>query len=145
MNVNKPLFLLQMLLCNEQKPVRGKTRLMKIMYITKKELLKLAPLLEFYAFRKHYYGPHSDELAEDIEKLVKNGLVEHKVELISNVYEENIYKITAKGIETLKNVSSEELQVLSTVARVMEKVKREFNDMPLSFLITEIYAKYPIE
>jgi uncharacterized protein YwgA len=145
MNMNKSLFVLQMLLCGEKKPVRGKTRLIKLMYITGKELQKqkLAPF-DFYVFRKHYYGPYSDELVEDIEKLVENGLVKRDVELVSDVYEENIYGITSKGAETLKNASPEELQVLSFVEKIMERIKGEFNDMPLSFLISDVYAKYPI-
>lgn len=144
--MSKSLFLLLMLsVCNEE-PIRGKTKLVKIMYIAGRELKKLKISVDFYKFYRHYYGPFADELISDLENLIQRNLVDHFVrENITNrgIYEENFYRITPEGIIALE-ANSEEITFFQEISNVFMKVKRKYNRVPLSMLIQEVYRKYPL-
>jgi len=144
--MNKSLFLLLMLsLCNER-PIRGKTKFVKLMYIAGRELQKLKISVDFYKFYRHYYGPFADELVSDLENLIQRNLVDHVLhENITNrgIYEENFYRITPEGRIALE-ANSEEIHFLQKISDVFTKVKGKYNRVPLSMLIHEVYKKYSL-
>ena len=136
--------LLSILSVSNRTPVQGKTRLMKLMYIASVELKKENKDIDFYEFRRHYYGPYSDEIVHDLETLAAEGFIRHKIVAYENpygVYEENIYQITQRGIEVLERKRS---RISLDILRLIERVKAKYNNLPLTMLIQEVYTKYAL-
>jgi len=137
------LLLFMLSTCNGS-PIRGKTRLVKLMYIAGSRLKKEHKHVDFYKFDKYYYGPYCNELSNDLEILVAQKLINHEIiqhQTTCGIYEENVYQITKKGIteaEKKKSLSN------STIVRIIEEVKTKYNNMSLSMLIQEVYKKYPL-
>lgn len=131
--------------CNER-PIRGKTRLVKLMYIAGRKLQKLRIPVDFYQFRRYYYGPFASELIADLETLIERNLINHVVrENVTDygVYVENIYEITTEGIAVLA-ANSEQIPFIQKIYDVFMEVKAKYNNIPLSMLIQEVYRKYPL-
>ena len=135
--IDKKTSLLLLLRADDEKPIFGKTRFMKLMYIADKELAKKGISVNLYNFCKHYYGPYSDELTTDLESLVREKLVSCDIR-ISGVFKENIYTLTKTGEQLLPK------DLDSNVVKIFETVKRRYGDMSLSSLIREVYTNYPI-
>ena len=125
-------------------PIRGKTRLVKLTYIASIELKKARKDIDFYEFRRHYYGPYSDEISDDLETLIAEGFIRHEIvahESPYGIYEENTYQITARGVEELERKRS---RISPDILRLIEQVKTRYNNMPLTMLIQEVYTKYSL-
>ena len=125
---------------DEGKPVFGRTRFQKLIFLTQKAIPK--PL---YNFIPHNYGPYCPEVQQDIRILKEKGwLVEEPKEL----EEERItytYKITPKGVEvinSLRNDAQFKDQVETTLDKCKE-IKDEFLFLPLKELIHYVYNEYP--
>jgi uncharacterized protein YwgA len=115
------------------------------MYIVGKKMEKAKMPVDFYKFKRYYYGPYADELAIDLENLIQNNLVDHTInERVSalGVYEENVYQITNSGSMTLE-ARIGEIPFFQRISSIFTEVKEKYNDIPLSLLIQEIYSKYP--
>jgi uncharacterized protein YwgA len=121
-------------------PVKGKTRLVKLAYIVSNEIKKISNF-ETYSFESYYYGPFSNELINDLEILCKNGLISHETKYVNIGYYENVYKITEKGKEVLSEKFN---NIDNRIIKIVEDIKKKYNDMPLSLLIQEVYKKYPL-
>jgi len=144
------LAILMLLSANNNEPISGKTRLVKLMYILNKEVKKINPNLELYKFYRHLYGPYSDDLIKDLEDLIKEGLVHHRVnETVfpnGGVYVENEYSITEKGLEFLKRHETGLPLAKEKLMELINKIKQKYNKAPLYILIKDVYSKYyPIE
>ena len=99
MKMDPKLVILMLLSANNNEPISGKTRLVKLMYILNKELKKIKPDLDLYNFYRHRYGPYSDDLIRDVEELIRKGYIIHRVNetvFPQGVYVENEYSITEK-------------------------------------------------
>jgi uncharacterized protein YwgA len=144
--MNKSYLLLLLLSSKNSESIRGKTRLMKLMYIIKNELKKVDSSVDFYGFYKHYFGPYSGSILKDLNLLIRRGLVHHNMLKYAHpygIYEENIYEITEEGRKAIKE-KRKELPSIDKISIVFEKVKEKYNNMPLFMLIHEVYTKYPI-
>jgi uncharacterized protein YwgA len=118
--------------------VKGKTRLFKIVYIIQEECKKLKINLDcFYEFRPYYYGPYSKELESDLNYLIQKGFVEHSISE-SSIVVENLYKITQKGVDYIKDAT-----LPSPVLKVINEVVEKYKNYPLAWLLKEVYEKYP--
>lgn len=135
--MDKRIFPLLMLKVGEKKPILGKTKFMKLMYISGKELAKAGISVNFYNFFKHYYGPYADELTKDLDSLVNKKFVSHDMR-INGIFEENIHTLTNKGEQLIPK------EIDGRIVKIFENVKNKYGDMPLSSLIREVYANYPI-
>ncbi|MEN3050184.1 MAG: hypothetical protein ABC585_08015, partial [Candidatus Methanosuratincola petrocarbonis] len=83
---------LPLLLIGKEKKFVGKTRLQKLTYLVQVEVG-----LPIYDFKKHYYGPFSRELENDIlagQDLI-NAAVRPKIFEPNEIYYE--FKLTEKG------------------------------------------------
>lgn len=125
-----PLFLIG----HGNKGFVGKTRLQKIIYLIQNEAK-----LDIYDFRKHYYGPFSRELDNDL--LSSQDLVEvisHPKILAphENYFE---FKLTPEGMrvmEEMKKSLSEPLRVR------IESLINRYSALPLGKLLEEAYATF---
>jgi len=141
--LSKSDLLLLLLSADNGEPIRGKTRLMKLAYITTKELDKTIPL---YKFRWHYYGPFSDELVDDLESLAQQGLINHSEEPIVSshaIYVENVYSITEQGDHIIQEKKSD--PSFRKLLDIVSKIKWKYNNIPLPMLINEVYLNYPMK
>jgi uncharacterized protein YwgA len=141
--LSKSDLLLLLLSADNGEPIRGKTRLMKLAYIATRELGKTIPL---YKFRRYYYGPFSDELVDDLESLVHQGLISHSEELMVSshaIYVENVYSITERGDHILQEKTSG--TSFRKLLDIVSEVKRKYNHIPLSMLINQVYLNYPLK
>lgn len=141
--LTKADLLLLLLDANERELVRGKTRLVKLIYIASKKLRKHLPV---YEFRWYYYGPFSNDLVNDLEILAEEGLIDHSEELLGSQYGrfiENVYSITREGGHALDEKRSD--RYFEYARDILSEVKKRYNDIPLSMLINEVYFKYPLE
>jgi len=143
--LNKKYLPLLMLGANENMPISGKTRFVKLMYIASVSLKKEKLLIDFYNFYQHYYGPYNDELIKDIESLSNEGYIHQTVThnpTSYGVYEENTYFLTEEGKQLFQKYVDK--RGVERIIRIFEEVKRKYASIPLFALIQEVYTKYPI-
>lgn len=134
-----------MLGVNENTPISGKTRFIKLMYIASVSLKKEKLPIDFYNFYQHYYGPYNDELIKDIESFANEGCIHQTVTHIPTsygVYEENTYLLTEKGKQLFQKYVDE--RGVERIIKILEEVKRKYASIPLFALVQEVYTKYPI-
>lgn len=95
------LYLL-LLLSYYKKPIRGRTRLQKIVCILKE---KFGVPFDF-KFRSYYYGPYSRDLADSLSLLEGTNLMKETTEVLGrNVVRYN-YELTQKGKEIAEMIVS---------------------------------------
>jgi len=144
----KQLFILWLLNSNNCEPIRGKTRFVKLMHIINEILKSKDAELSVYSFYSHHYGPYSDEFVEDVERMIKEGLIGHRIDYIPITdfggYLENVYWISEEGKKRLAKLS-DELNPPNWVLDIVQETKSKYNKIPLSALIREVYLKYPIK
>lgn len=145
--MDKKLLILYLLGAGDSKPVRGKTRLVKLMHIINEELKERNPEMVLYTFKPYYYGPYSDELMGDVEKLINEGYIDHRTEFVSvshyGGYLENVYTLSEKGRDYLQE-NLPDSNIPESILRLIEETKSKYNDIPLSKLIRIVYSKYPL-
>lgn len=111
-NRNDALFFLASLFYYK-KPIRGRTRLQKIMFLLKE---RHGIPFDFY-FRPYYYGPYSDELSDLISLSTALNLAEEKAEFLKPGIIRYNYELTEKGKRCLEkfkeNLDDETLKVVS--------------------------------
>src|SRR2546422_657875 len=90
----------------------GRTRLVKLVFLAQKEapsaVAEVTGSPEPYPFRRHYYGPYSDSLLEDIRSLVREGLIVEEGRLLdeAGMVVQWEYRVTPKGRERLIDFQS---------------------------------------
>lgn len=136
--MNKSDLLLLLLWSDNTASIHGKTRLVKLMYIIDKKL-ELVNLKTNYTFRRHYYGPYSNELIEDLEKLIQKRLVDRQITWKGQVIE-HVYSITQEGRKKVDEMIKQ--NEIKPYLKVIEDVKKEYGNLPLFTLVDEVYRKY---
>lgn len=129
----------------EGKPIDGRTRLQKMVFVLQQKLEESDELREDqrYEFFAYDYGPFSKELAEAVDDLIQAGLLEEDdVEYDDEGNVKYLYELQPEGRETVEDeLESEDVQRLFEEAR---HVKQRFNeDLSLPEVIDEVYAEYP--
>ena len=137
--LNKSDMILLLLRSNNAEPIYGKTRLVKMMYIIDRKLESMN-LKTNYNFKAHYYGPYSSGLVEDLEKLVKNGLMD--CQTLKKGVLTYVYSITQRGLTIINEFIKK--SEAKPYLKMVEDVKREYGELPLFTLIDEVYRKYPL-
>ena len=124
--------------------VRGKTRLFKMVYIAQEELKRTVARartttvpLDYYVFYAHHYGAYSKEMESDLHELENQGFAERELSTSSS-FEVNTYSLTPRGIRKVRD-SRLPKEAIAAVGYVVGK----YRDIPLTWLLREVYNKYP--
>lgn len=125
-----------LLLYSNNRPVNGRTRMQKLVFLTEKKLD-----LDEYNFIPYNYGPFSKELYEDIDDLITENYIEETHEEIDG----NViftYKLTPNGRELAEKLllNPEFKKKYATI----EYIKSNYCYLTLHTLIEKVYAEYPI-
>ena len=146
-SIDKRTLLLAILCLSKGKVIRGKTRLAKMVYIVEYKLLERG-LIETPPF--HYtwykYGPFNKEVFDEMEKLVKEGLVElgYKTKVIRfmeaplEVVTETHYRLVGRGL-------CEKLDIPAELTEVIRETVQSLEDLPLSMIIRKVYREVPLD
>lgn len=147
--------------------IKGKTRLMKMVFLFDKEIRKqfnLEKAIDKVAipdFIAHDYGPFSANVYEDMEFLVNAGFISTRISAESEGAEKEEYDYwVAKSKEDAIDFSGvtefsltdvgrdfvkDELKASFTDAQwnVLDKFKAKCTGIPLNTLLKYVYSKYP--
>jgi uncharacterized protein YwgA len=119
--------------------IEGRTRLEKILFLTRKEVLdrlRTPQATRFYQFTPYRFGPFSEDLYDDLEFLRDNGFIE-----IRGGSGSEVFSITPKGTTFLEQKVRKRLppDVLEEVVRLRNKYAR----LSIQELIVYVYNRYP--
>jgi uncharacterized protein len=116
--------------------VKGKTRLQKLVFETEARTRKLGNTNTFnYRFIRWHYGPYAKEIVEDIEFLLKQGLVDEQ----SN----HTYCISNKGREYI-NKTWKIVKQFFNGEETMRATLKELKNKNLNELLTEVYERHGV-
>jgi len=148
-------------------PIVGRTRIIKMMYIFKKEILKefkkgtKISEEDFYNFFPWNYGPFSDEIYGDLDFFVLHDFIEIKTPEYQEILKESIeefieynelnqddveyieeeFVLTSKGQEWTKNNLYTSLN--ENQKKILTMFKDKVNSTPLQVILKYVYSKYP--
>jgi uncharacterized protein YwgA len=122
--------------------VQGTTRLQKLVFLAQNGGLDDDPIpdekgFELFDFDPYNYGPFSKELAQAVDDLADEGLIEKSTARTSSGNSREDYRIDPMREGAASDLISEEQE------RLLWSVKRLYNDTPLFKLLNEVYADYP--
>ncbi len=134
--------------------IKGKTRFQKLAFIADQRLEEYD--IDPYDFIPYDYGPFSKDLYEVLEHLEEEGLVELDEKPTYGGDTRYDYHLSSYGRRTcdqnfpdleeseevIGEISNDE-ERLRTLYRVASEVVDEYNSMPISNLINEVYEEYP--
>ena len=114
------------------KPVEGRTRLMKELFLLKMTF----GLREIeYEFVPYWYGPFSPGVYTDLESLAEDGFVETR-----NGPAGDIFSLTPRGIDTAQDARA---TIGKMAIERIKTCKERFNSMPLNQLVAYVYERWP--
>jgi uncharacterized protein len=141
-------------------PIKGITRLQKLLFLLWKEGRFYEALPDLYDFRAYDFGPCMDDIYDDLEFVQEVGLVRVEEVPSGNEYEggdeeaflkdfgfrlvksdvRRDFCLTASGLQAGKSLfeslSDEDRNRLCTI-------KQKYNNMPFWSLLRYVYKKYP--
>lgn len=120
---NDALLLLASIL-HYNKPIPGRTRLQKIIFLLK----NLYGIPFSFSFRPYYYGPYSDELSNLMSFLNAINFTEEKVELIEPGIIRFNYTLTERGKKYVENV---EKNLDKETLEIVEKLKKSIAELSI--------------
>lgn len=135
--MNAKLLPLALLESNDEEPVEGITRFMKLVFLAQEEELDR----EFYEYEAGRYGPFSRKLYDDLDKLEAQRFVDKVPEQTQTENEKQIYKLTSKGKDSL--VGARRSRDLSALSEAVDRIKGQYNSMGLWDLLEYVYGEYP--
>jgi uncharacterized protein YwgA len=126
-------WILAILHANNQKPIFGKLMLVKQVFLVAKEIEpSLERRLNFFPYD---LGPYSKVLAEAVDTLVKNGLIE-----VQGSGGDYIFTLTTKGKEIAESAS----QRMSQENReLLERKRRAWDQLGYRGIVRLVYTRYP--
>jgi|HubBroStandDraft_1064217.scaffolds.fasta_scaffold78529_1 hypothetical protein len=141
-------------------PVRGTTRLQKLLFLLWKEGRFYQAIPDLYGFEAYDFGPCMDDLYDDVDFSQDIGLIQVSEVPTGNEYEDadeesflknfgirfpkrktrRDYSLTASGLEA----GAELYAALQDDERErLVQIKKRFNSMPFFDLLRYVYQKYP--
>lgn len=124
-------------------PIKGRTRLQKMVFVIQRELEDQLRDDQKYEFFAYNYGPFSKELAEDIDDMIEADLIEEDpVEYDDEGNLRYEYTIKSDGSSLLDNEGASEMA--REVTDLARQIKERYNeDLSLPEVIDEVYAEHP--
>jgi len=138
-NIDKKKLLLLILYLAE-KYVDGITRLHKMVFLIQKKLG-----LNFFRFDAFLFGPWSEDLQDTLNDLIYQGLVEIKKIPVNHTdtgYKRMVF-LTEKGAKIAAEVYDKIMKRNPMLALKLSKLVENYNKLPITYLISLIYALYP--
>ncbi len=136
--------------------VFGITRLMKFLFLLKRELNIDKYFKNYYRFLPYSLGPFDKKIYTDLEDLIEKGLVkkilhpklkisEIEKEIIGYFDEEVIceYRLTEKGLKEAQRIINIINKIDKNLIKEIVKLKTKYQKYTLLQLLKEIYSKYP--
>jgi uncharacterized protein YwgA len=123
--------------------IKGLTRLHKIVFLLQEEFG-----LRGYEFTPSKYGPWSRDLAEDVERLIGEGLigVEEFSDPVYSFMQENPAKLLVAShslLERGRAVFERMYLENKLLALEMRRRVRSYSAVPITYLLAYVYKKYP--
>jgi uncharacterized protein YwgA len=118
--------------------IRGKTRIQKLLFITRDRCKSRGITFPELNYQPYLYGPFSSKLAGAVDTLVSSQYVSQHTEPTPSGNTVNIYAPTQEGRDFLARAQAAGLIDKGLVA-VIGEVAKEYGDWPLADLID--YAK----
>ncbi len=138
--MNTKLLPLALLQTNDEEPIEGITRFMKLVFLAQRETLQET----FYSYEPGQYGPYSKPLYDDIDKLEAQGFVRRIDEPTDGDNDDKqTYVLTEKGERTLERARDCPESEFPEALDSLEAVKRRYNGMDLWELLEYVYGEYP--
>jgi len=143
--MHKRLIPLMLAYVGGEEPIDGRTRLQKMVFVVQQELMESGELSEHqrYEFFPYDYGPFSKELAESIDQMIEEGLIdEDEVQYDHDGNVKYLYELQPAGQELVE----QELggAGVQDIARKSRDIKQRFNEeLSLPEVIDNVYTEYP--
>ena len=116
-----------------KKPIEGRTRFQKIVYLLKKK----SQIPFDFNFKPYYYGPYSEELSDLITFLTALKLAEEKTDYLGKGIIRYNYELTDKGKRYFEKFKeSADRETLNDIKK-LRKVVSELRTFPTAKLISE--------
>jgi uncharacterized protein len=141
-------------------PIKGITRLQKLLFLLWKEGRFHETLKDLYNFKAYDFGPCMDDLYDDLEFVQEMGLVRVEEVPSGNEYEggdEDAF-LRDFGFKLIKRETRRDFQLTDAGCQAgkdlfdalsaddqdrLRTIKRKYNDMPFWSLLRYVYKKYP--
>lgn len=133
---------------NGEEPVRGRTRLQKMMFLLWKRMegQGVNGCAEL-GFVPHHYGPYSRQLQDDIEGLIAEEMIEEEIEEGQAGQYMYKYRATESGARVatalLKEPRYGEYGFGGETYGAICSIKSRVNGMGIRELLEEVYAQHP--
>ena len=122
------------------RPVRGKTRLQKEVFLAQKAL-KDRGIKRKYSFMPYHYGPFSRQLYFDINWLRSKGLVKERTYLADRTGLYREFKLTPEGTREVESLIQK--PEFKEVYEIVREVRRKYDEMPLEDLVEFTHREFP--
>lgn len=135
-DVNPKLLPLGVLYATEDGQLEGITRFQKLVFLAQRERDGEEP----YEFRADDYGPFSQELYDDIDRLVDAGFVDYDERETDMGNTVQVYTLTDKGERAVRRSDDSKFPV--PIAE-LSALGEEFGAVDLWDLLEYVYTSYP--
>jgi DNA-binding PadR family transcriptional regulator len=143
-----PLFLLY---SEHEAEISGITRFQKLVFLAQQGGLEEDPVkpledAETFEYEPNDYGPFSRELYDTLDRLEEEGYINVETERTPSGNERKDYQLTHAGESRARDAFGplpDDLTEMRHDLKVLNSVKRLYNDRPILGLIDELYAEYP--
>lgn len=141
---------LALVYAHHKEPIEGRTRFQKMIFLLQKAFEKQEeslPISDTYNFTPYDYGPFSQPLYADLDELREEedegeGLINERSDTFDQGKVKYQYVLTPTGISRIEDELKDDPEFQRILAKA-EEIKRQFNHMPLTELIEQVYADYP--
>ena len=134
---------LYLLFAQNESEIEGKTKLQKLIFLIEQRI-KNADSSDFESFEfvPYNYGPYSEKLNKIINNFINRKLVKHvKTRVID--YPINRYILSPEGANEIKNISKNTTKKDEQILKIIDEIKKDFNELSLHNLIVHVYKNYP--
>lgn len=115
------------------KPIQGRTRFQKIVYLLKKK----SQIPFDFNFKPYYYGPYSEELSDLITFLTALKLTEENTEHLGKGIVRYNYELTDKGRRYFEKFKGSAYKDTLVTVKKLKKVVSDLRTLPTTKLISE--------
>ena len=130
---NLRTYLLALLAANDASPIRGRIILVKQVFIIAKEIVP--SISEEMRFFPYQWGPYSNILAEETNRLIDEGIL-----LVTKEGRDFVFQLSPAGIRTSKEIVH---HLPDDILRNISNMKETTQEVGLRKLLQYIYTHYP--